>query len=83
MKIGTVLLTKDGRRIGNAIILDRELDVFTNKYTYTIKTDFGNVLKVSKLAIKSMFYIDESFDGKERLLDWLESKAKLLWKGVL
>ncbi len=47
--INTVLHTKDGRRIGNAIIISKD-----NKYNI-IKTDYGNECKFTDEEIKEGF----------------------------
>ena len=50
-EINTILHTKDGRRIGNAIIIGRD-----GEY-YVIKTDYGNELKLTYAEIKEEFNI--------------------------
>lgn len=60
---GLVLCTKDGRKIGNAIILGIELVTETNdeyckgSVNIKIETDFGNVLTVRPKYIIDNFYI--------------------------
>lgn len=49
--INTVLHTKDGRKIGNAIIIGKD-----DKYNI-IKTDYGNECKFTDEEIKECFYI--------------------------
>lgn len=54
-KINTILHTKDGSIIGNAIIINKDLS------GYSVKTDYGNVLKLSENELLSMFnvaYVD-------------------------
>ncbi len=51
LKIGTVLCTRDGRKIGNGIILD------VDKPFYVIKTDFGNIIRLTKREIKELFRV--------------------------
>lgn len=50
-EVNTVLHTKDGRRIGNAIIIGKD-----DKYNI-IKTDYGNECKFTDEEIKECFYI--------------------------
>ena len=49
--INTVLHTKDGRKIGNAIIIGKD-----DKYNI-IKTDYGNECKFTDEEIKECFYV--------------------------
>jgi hypothetical protein len=52
MDINTILHTKDGRKIGNAIITGRE------GYFWKIKTDYGNEIKqLTTEEVEEMFYI--------------------------
>lgn len=50
-EVNTVLHTKDGRKIGNAIIIGKD-----DKYNI-IKTDYGNECKFTDEEIKECFYI--------------------------
>ena len=54
--INTVLYTKDGRRLGNALIVgyNRNHDC---EPTYIIKTDYGNELRMTAERIESAFYV--------------------------
>lgn len=51
LDIDTVLHTKDGRRIGNAIIIGKE-----GEYNI-VKTDYGNECKLTDNEIHELFYI--------------------------
>ena len=51
MKINTVLHTKDGRKIGNAIVIGNANGL------NTIKTDYGTELKLTDKEIFEFFYI--------------------------
>ena len=51
MKINTVLLTKDGRKIGNAIIIGKR-----NNYNI-VKTDYGNECGLTDAEVEELFYI--------------------------
>ena len=53
MKKNTILFTKDGRHIGNAIVSGHQDDLVI------ITTDYGSVLTFSVESIKELFYIDE------------------------
>lgn len=53
MLINTVLLTRDGRNIGNAIVQKALDDKFV------IKTDYGNIVELTKKEIDDWFYIGE------------------------
>lgn len=56
LELNTVLYTKDGRKIGNAIVIkiDREI--------ITIKTDYGNNLTMTYRDVEDLFYFD--FDNE-------------------
>jgi hypothetical protein len=49
-KIGTILKTKDGRMIGNAVIIHNHSD-----YNF-IKTDCGNTIRLTDHDVEEMFY---------------------------
>ncbi len=51
LTVNTVLHTKDGRKIGNAIITEKE-----GSYN-TIKTDYGSECRLTDKEIKECFYI--------------------------
>jgi hypothetical protein len=54
LKVNQILQTKDGRKLGNAIVIkDNGMQL-----TYDIKTDYGNELKgLTEKEIRSYFYI--------------------------
>lgn len=53
-EVGAIIPTKDGRKVGNAVIIS---SVTTNVDTfYTIKTDIGNVLTLTLKELESYFY---------------------------
>lgn len=54
MKVNTILYTKDGRLIGNAIIIEE-----TDKFN-VIKTDYGNVCILTDDEIINLFHINIS-----------------------
>lgn len=49
--INTILHTKDGRKIGNAIIIRRE------GFFWWVKTDYGDEVKFTEENIRKLFYI--------------------------
>lgn len=57
IKVGTTLLTKDGRYIGNAIVISEEFDTVHRAEVYTIETDFGNHANLTDEEIRMDFYI--------------------------
>jgi hypothetical protein len=84
MKRGTILLTKDGRKIGNAIVLSKkEKDDWV---FYTVKTDFGNVVTFTKYELKELFYIEKKSRFKryteDPVTDWVMAKEGLFFKGL-
>ena len=69
MKIGinTILHTKDGSRIGNAIVIDCHKD----KPLFTVKTDYGNEIKMYPEEISEMFtvgYLDMDEVSLEQII---------------
>lgn len=54
--INTVLYTKDGRWLGNALIVRYAQGPYS-KPTYVIKTDYGNELSMTAEQIESTFYV--------------------------
>ena len=56
LQCGTVLHTKDGRNIGNGIVLEVHYSLYFEPY-YLVKTDFGNLLRLTDLEINELFYI--------------------------
>jgi len=75
MEKGTVLLTKDGRRIGNAIVLEK--GVVFNTIVYLIKTDFGNVVRFTEDDIEKYFHMPTR---KSKIEEWMANKLLLFWK---
>ena len=49
--INTILHTKDGRKVGNAIVTGRDY------LLWEITTDYGNKVSISQEAIDELFYI--------------------------
>lgn len=49
--VNTILHTKDGRVVGNAIVVGRE------DYYWIVKTDYGNEIGLTDEEIDKMFYI--------------------------
>lgn len=52
IKVNNLLKTKDGRVIGNAIVIEAG---FINR----IKTDYGNECSKTEAEIKELFYVEE------------------------
>ena len=51
LKLNTILHTKDGRKIGNAII------TAVNKDIFEVTTDYGNKVTLTGYEIYDLFYI--------------------------
>ena len=80
MEPGTILYTKDGSKMGNAIIRrvvpNNEIKDFapsllgylaqTNQYLYEIVTDFGNVTRLSTNEINEMYLVGP----QQNFLEW-------------
>lgn len=54
LRVNQVLYTRDGRIIGNAIIIEK----FTNN-GWTIKTDYGNEVILGEKEIKKLFFVED------------------------
>ena len=50
LKVNTVLYTKDGRKIGNAIV------IYNDDSGFTVKTDYGNIVHFHEAEIDELFY---------------------------
>ena len=73
---GTVLCTKDGRKFSNAIVLFSRNNANIEEYaTYTIMTDFGNKVSLSRQEIDNLFYI---VDYCQTVETWKLSRIKLM-----
>lgn len=55
LKYGTRLATKDGRVIGNAMVIDEQVKDF--QLICTLITDFGNVVELTERELFDKFYI--------------------------
>jgi hypothetical protein len=75
IKVGTVLHTKDGRVVGNAVVIETTTSLFCETI-YTIKTDFGNIINLTLFDIWDMFYVGEYQDVVEQL----QEQIRLLYK---
>jgi len=70
LPVGTVLCTRDGRNVGNGIILKRD---YSNYFgvVYAVKTDFGNLIFLTREEINSMFYIGDVTIPQKQLREQL------------
>ena len=69
--IGTRLCTKDGRLIGNGIVIDK-ITYSPGFSLYLVKTDFGNVVTMSKHQIHNQFFVtDDVVPPKKQLFNQL------------
>jgi hypothetical protein len=81
LDVGQLLCTKDGRKVGNAIITGN-FRSYNTKF-YRVVTDFGNYCELTKQEIKRLFWLGPvNFDGmKERYKDQLELVSNM-WDHV-
>lgn len=56
VEVKTVLNTRDGRRIGNAVVADVIYDVVTTEVNFLVATDAGNVLILNPQEIQELFH---------------------------
>ncbi len=77
---GSLLYTKDGRKIGNGIVLKLGVINIDGKLKalYTVKTDFGNIVRLTEIEIDEFFYLSKLAyaDPMEQLKD----QTNLLYK---
>ena len=66
-KVNTILYTKNGRGIGNAIVTGHEGDY------NVIKTDYGNTTKLTDNELGSMFWTDTETVMPEMLDEFRKS----------
>lgn len=59
VEVKTVLNTRDGRKIGNAVVADIIYDVVTTEVNFLIVTDAGNVLTINPTKIQELFHEPE------------------------
>lgn len=55
--VNTRLLTRDGRRIGNAIVQSVDHNEELNQATYRCLTDYGNPFVFTAGEIRELFYV--------------------------
>lgn len=67
LEVGTILFTKDGREIGNAIVTDVEMTSTGERFL--IKTDYGSVAMLSQKELGDLFHFDfETYEGADLLI---------------
>ena len=79
--IGTRLCTRDGRKIGNGIVVD--VITFPIGYTsftsYLVKTDFGNMVAMNEYQLSNQFFVtDDVIHPKEQLSNQLTLLDKVV-----
>lgn len=75
--VNTVLHTKDGRKIGNAIVIDHEENL------NVIKTDYGNMCKFSDDRIQEFFYTDKNPLDREHQIPYTHKHSVKNPKGFV
>jgi hypothetical protein len=82
IKLGTILFTKDGRKIGNAIvktILYSDIETIEPIVrAYEIETDFGNNLILTENEIRGFFRVSIQ---RQDYSNWLFDKVDLILNG--
>lgn len=68
--INTILHTKDGRKIGNAIVISNE-GIYNN-----VKTDYGNEVRLTDREIDELFYVAYSEFSEEEKYHLLQALGK-------
>jgi hypothetical protein len=75
-KAGVTLHTRDGSRIGNAIIL--RVTSVANRPQYHIETDFGNVTKLFIEELEEMFTLGYQLSYER----WWDDRLETIQKSV-
>lgn len=55
-----ILFTKDGRKTGNALVVDIEGE------QYIAKTDYGNVIRITEREMNELFYVGDKTDNTHK-----------------
>lgn len=55
--VGTQLCTKDGRRTGNARIIQVTTSKYTDEMLYVVETDKKNIINANEAEVNELFYI--------------------------
>jgi len=71
--VSITLFTRDGRKIGNAIIYGGGPSEYCDDYLYFIETDFGNRLKLNLKEVEDWFHWGHIHDIDE----WRNNRIKL------
>ena len=73
IQIGSRLCTKDGRRIGNGIVVakDYKRSKIMKQSIWKVVTDFGNSAKMTKEEIVSLWYVMPKTD----VVRWLSDRS--------
>jgi hypothetical protein len=75
---GKLLPTKDGRKIGNAVVVTSDAPD-----RWLLETDFGNTLRLSYSELDSLFHLDfePEIDEQPRTLErWFADRLRLVTK---
>ncbi|MEA3212451.1 MAG: hypothetical protein QOE70_5508 [Chthoniobacter sp.] len=75
MKKGTQLHTRDGRKVGNAIVTRRKRHPVLGRL-YAIETDFGNTAKLTLRELHELFHVGK----RTNLKRWRSDRAKIIGK---
>lgn len=78
MKLGLHLFTRDGRRHGNALVVDKGEQTEFGQ-VWILETDFGHFAKLTEKEIESGFYTFDR-EGSERTSDvrqWRADRAEI------
>jgi hypothetical protein len=72
---GKTLPTKDGRRIGNAVV--RSVESIQNKIVCHCVTDYGNEFVFTEEELKELFYLEYQSPWTPSLKRWIAERKKI------
>lgn len=79
LAIGTRLLTKDGRKYGNAIVIAQVTGFDGCSEWYQIESDFGNVFFKADTDIDEFWWVADDQPEEISLERWRDARHELLW----
>lgn len=65
LKVNSILYTKDGRKIGNALIIATRNSEHIKEKIYDAITDYGNTLSLTKREVKEYYHKDVGKASKD------------------
>ncbi len=78
IEVGKRLYTKDGRKVGNGIVVGKHKHSFSNLGdVWKVETDFGNMMALTNTELIEFYHLDyepEPGPYKHSLEKWMEAR---------